>query len=868
MPTISQSGTRVRRLRPGPLIDRDAGDSSPPAGRSPDLRGDLDAESAEPRTRNRLRAGSIAQLAAEPEPARPESVGQRKNFQAASQAFARFLRQNSEAFAQAVEALGDGDASGFAQAWLENYDHRAEEVLNRVAPEARPLLNTDFEAHRTEYYNEAYAVERDRGILAIRHGITSTRQEYLKLVGQEPARLDYAFQKMEGMIRASGLRPDLIEEEVLATRRAIFTSYRLARLAGPNPEALLREMKAGRFEGIVPPEEMEALVVQTAAEVGQRQRAALMERQVDADTRQRLELQRLRAGEGGDPRITPDALRETFPGEVGERKARQLEEESAVAEAYGKYAAASAEERNKALEAASVPDSMAEVAADDVLVTEDSAEHTANGEATPSGPQSERNEAPSEDEATRTPDLQSDSGVDPDALAQLKLEERDQVIGRERGADFQGEPPQDSIIRALLKIERDLSDDPHQHVLKHFPEVRAAFASADALDAQAADPNRAREESAQLKQEAIRQRQFAIGLSLERQRELKGLNAEVRVLSNAQAADMARQIEALPYDQQVARWQNIRDTYGPYADRVLNELMAAELTADQGGTALLILDGASQQTLDSWGRVLGRSVEQLRADVSASEFDLIREGVVIRGREIFSALSAGGREEERQTRFDMMLRLALVLKSDNPARRPDEVVKLAADAFLPFRRISESLLLSKEVAEMFRNLDGANGVERFLDGTLDDLATQDINYDAAAVRNDVDSRLRRQDEEELYADHVRSHGRWRNTCDGVQLVDGGGRPVKYKDGSFVTFTWEQIREGMEAARAEAADKRHPLFRDVLRRAASSQQQGTSPNPDQRQRIFHPLGRGAARRAEASQQEEELESQSPSRAQAK
>ena len=66
MPTISQSGTRVRRLRPGPLIDRDAGDSSPPAGRSPDLRGDLDAESAEPRTRNRLRAGSIAQLAAEP----------------------------------------------------------------------------------------------------------------------------------------------------------------------------------------------------------------------------------------------------------------------------------------------------------------------------------------------------------------------------------------------------------------------------------------------------------------------------------------------------------------------------------------------------------------------------------------------------------------------------------------------------------------------------------------------------------------------------------------------------------------------------------------------------------------------------------
>lgn len=35
MPTISQLGTRVRRLRPGPPIDRDAGDSRLPAERSP-----------------------------------------------------------------------------------------------------------------------------------------------------------------------------------------------------------------------------------------------------------------------------------------------------------------------------------------------------------------------------------------------------------------------------------------------------------------------------------------------------------------------------------------------------------------------------------------------------------------------------------------------------------------------------------------------------------------------------------------------------------------------------------------------------------------------------------------------------------------
>ena len=91
MPTISQSGTRVRRLRPGPPMDRDVGNSSPPTdvqpgrgadlreprvqpGRGPELRCDLDAAAAEPRTRNRLRPGSPKDQEAEDHIASNEEI--------------------------------------------------------------------------------------------------------------------------------------------------------------------------------------------------------------------------------------------------------------------------------------------------------------------------------------------------------------------------------------------------------------------------------------------------------------------------------------------------------------------------------------------------------------------------------------------------------------------------------------------------------------------------------------------------------------------------------------------------------------------------------------------------------------------------
>ena len=835
MPKIVTAGARPSRLRAGPPEERDAlgpvvAESRKAAvqpgrgpdlrepraqpGRGPDLRGDLDAEAAESRIRNRLRPGPpkdreaedtrlqfgpIAQPLAEPSPARPESVGQRKNFQAASQEFARFLRQNSEAFAQAVEALGDSDASGFAQAWLEDYDHRAEEILNRVVPEARPLLSTDFEAHRAEYYNAAYTVERDRGILAIRQGIASTRQEYLKLVGQEPARLDYAFQKMDEMIRASGLRPDLIEEELLAARRAIFTSYRQARLAGPNPEALLREMEAGRFEGIVPPEEMAALVAQTTAEVGQRQRAALMERQVDADTRQRLELQRLQAGEGGDPHITPEKLREIFPGEVGERKARQLEEELAVAEAYDRYAAAPAEERNKALGAVGGPDSVAETAVDEAVGAEDSAERTANREAASTGPRSERDDALSEGEPTRTPDLESDSGVDLDALAQLTQEERDQVIGRERGPGFQGERPPDPVRgvaappdseaanvvrRAVAKIERSLENDSKQHVLSHFPDVQNAESVADSLFAHAKAPNLAPEERIQLLGEATRQREKAISLSLERQREVKGNSRGLRIVSKSKASSLVTGINTLPVEQQAEELLSIMRNYGRYASRLLNELMQADLPDLLGSVAEL----SNRQSPRA--QALADASKKSRTEHEKEVGKEIAWGITVRVRShsnaILSFFRDNGRQREAEARFEAAERLAWQLfPSIGNANR---AARLAVEAIFPFALLSSDLVVPTEVypVAVFPDI-------RFdLKQRQENLTVEEVDISKSGIFDDDDTVADRERKARQYIDHVHGHGRWRNTCDGAQLLDGSGRPIVLNNGEFYTVTWDEI----------------------------------------------------------------------------
>ncbi len=811
MPKVMTAGARPSRLRAGPPEDRDAlgpivAESRKAAvqpgrgpdlreprvqpGRGPDLRGDLDAEAAEPRTRNRLRPGPpkdreaedtrlqfgpVAQPAAELEPARPESVGQRKNFQAASQEFARFLRQNSEAFAQAVEALGDSDASGFAQAWLEDYDRRAEEALNLVAPELRPLLSTDFEAHRAEYYNEAYAVERDRGILAIRRGITSTRQEYLELVGQEPARLDYAFQKMEEMIRASGLRPDLIEEEMLAARRAIFKSYRQARLAGPNPEALLREMEAGRFEGIVPPEELAALVVQTTAEVGQRQRAALMERQVDADTRQRFELQRLRAGEDGDPHITPDTLREIFPGEVGERKARQLESERRRAEVRAQTALMTPAEIEAAFGVFESGSGTRE-APDETLASSQGDETLAGGAT------SDRLQV-GEGADTRADEA---SGAELDTNRQESDESA--AAGQQRANPEKG-PEEHGINDNRVSLE----SDPVGHIMK--------------LPGRCSEAALAAEQATGFS-EQVRLNEHAIDLCLEMQKALKGTSEGSRVLSNEIVTATLAELEALPMLQRVDRLWNFMSRQGRHADRSLDELMQAGLP-DALGVVAHLWNSGNYPAADDLRQALSKDRSELFAEIGklfGGDIELgktvargIESRVRQRSEEFRSIFHANRQTRESEARLQAAILFALQKfvsqGSGGSAVNADRIARLAVEAIFPFGRLNDHdrVLLSVGRDNGLRPEIDPDKANQLLSAVKRDITASNHSRAVANVFPDVGAVQDKEQIAEQYADNVRTFGFWRNTCDGVQLVDQGGRPVAREDGSLVTVTWEQLQ---------------------------------------------------------------------------
>ena len=863
MPTISQSSARARRLRPGPPKDRNAGDSSLPAerssrsdvqpgrgpnlreprvqpGRSPELREELEPQRASPRF-----------LPGPPKDRGESAVALREERRKARLLAAQAAAEASDNMAKAQAEAARG-APGFTEARLAELNLREREVMRAVRPELHETVARDFAELKAETAAEAEDYELRRRVEAIREDFDDALASHHKAIARKPASFGLAVRHMEEMVRESELRPDLIESELVRVRQRLFESYRQARLAGPDPEALLREMEAGRFEGVVPPEEMEALVVQTTAEVGQRQRAALMERQVDADTRQRLELQRLRAGEGGDPHITPDALREIFPGEVGERKARQLEEELAVAEKFNELANAPAEERNKALEAAGGPDSMAEAAADEAAGAEDSAERTANREAASTGPRSERDDALSEGEPTRAPGLESDSGVDPDALAQLTQEERDQAIGRERGPDFQGERPPDpvrgvaaapdseaanTVRRAVAKLEHSLENDSKQHVQAHDKDIREIDAKAETARAYANSPDLSPEERTQARQEAARATQYAVGVSDARQTEIKGTDIGNRVLTKPDAAKKARELSSLDFDGQVAWWRDIDEYYGPSAGRVLNEIAAVELNRDQSGLALLVLSGASQTFIDAWSRTAGKNLDELRKEVS----DPLRiESTMAQFAGSFLEIFAeGGREQEGLARLDMATRLALLLVAEAKISNP---LHKALRAFFPFERVTDSLLISPDVLKTFEDLGRTSGIKRFLDGKQDGLEASELSFAAAGIINDQSPFLRLQDKKEFYADHVRGHGRWRNTCDGVQLVDGDGRPVKYADGSFVAFTWEEIKEGMEIEKEKEKER---VKKGAFARSAAARRMGDNDKATQIEssKDRAPIGRG-------------------------
>ncbi len=732
MPRVVTAGARPGRLRAGSPGEREVD-----ALRSREIRGtESGVDASVPATMEqrvapskrlgspgagaeRERRPSQSSVVVSPEPVDPESVRRRNAFQAGSRELARFLRQNGEAFAQAQEAA-EGDASGFAQAWMEDFDHRAGEVFNRIPSEVRALFGSDLEALRAESFAEADSFERDRRILAIQQGIGGTRDDYVELVGQEPARLDYAFQKMEEMIRASGLRPDLIEEEVLAARRAIFTSYRQARLTGPNPEALLREIEAGRFEGVVPPEEMEALVAQTAAEVGRRQRAALIERQVDIDTRVRREVE------------TAFSNEDDTPGEIGREPLGEAEVLDAFPDAQGQTLVKRLRQARAAKaawkEVATVPASELEgmVAA-----------------------------------------LRESEGEDSDA--------------------FRG------FMQAVAERDRRRRDDPVGLVLASSDFCREAAMAA---------------EQATGFSEQVRLNEHAIDLCLEAQKDLKGTSEGSRVLSNEKVTATLAELEALPMLQRVDRLWNFMSRQGRHADRSLDELMQAGLP-DALGVVAHLWNSGNYPAADALRQALSKERNELFAEIGklfGGDIELgktvargIENRVRQRSEEFRSIFHANRQTRESEARLQAAILFALQKfvsqGSGGSAVNADRIARLAVEAIFPFRRLNDHdrVLLSVGRENGLRPELDPDKANQLLSAVKRDTTASNHSRAVANVFPDVGAVQDKEQIAEQYADNVRTFGFWRNTCDGVQLVDQGGRPVAREDGSFVTVTWEQLQ---------------------------------------------------------------------------
>ena len=138
----------------------------------------------------------------------------------------------------------------------------------------------------------------------------------------------------------------------------------------------------------------------------------------------------------------------------------------------------------------------------------------------------------------------------------------------------------------------------------------------------------------------------------------------------------------------------------------------------------------------------------------------------------------------------------------------------ALQAVFPFDVTTNGALAPKDVVEDFKGLGGIGGINRALEFEIAAVDEDVIGFSYAGVVNDFNFDLTDPQMEMLYADHVRGHGRWRTTCNGVQLVDGGGRPVRYKDGRFVTFTWDEIR-------TRAEERRRYRFRRTAGRGVSN-----------------------------------------------
>ena len=339
---------------------------------------------------------------------------------------------------------------------------------------------------------------------------------------------------------------------------------------------------------------------------------------------------------------------------------------------------------------------------------------------------------------------------------------------------------------ALEERDRQLHEDSQLYVLNHSPAVQGEVSLAKDLAAQAETPNLAPEARASLLQRSAMHEQRAIGLSISLQNKIKGKDAAVSVLTTADAEALVSEFRALPPDRWAGKLAELDRRYGPYAGRVRTELMAAGLPGLIGTTAdLLERQSPFAQDLIA---VAQKPREQQMAEIGEVVAGGISLRVLSHSAPFLRFLHDNGRDNEIKSRLDTAERLAWLLFQKWGGRNADRAAQEAVEALFPFRFMGPNLARPDRWPQGVSFRDGVYALGRI----QEDLVAEDLDFSQARVFNDMEIDLNDDQMARLYADHVRGHGFWRNTCNGAQLMDGAGRPVVRKDGSFVIVGWDEI----------------------------------------------------------------------------
>lgn len=316
----------------------------------------------------------------------------------------------------------------------------------------------------------------------------------------------------------------------------------------------------------------------------------------------------------------------------------------------------------------------------------------------------------------------------------------------------------DKVLAAAVKIGEALKADPAAYVAQS-PDVQAAF-----------------NEYANLKTTDSFNKYINNSMALQ---EKMGVPPYARkVLPNVAAqAHVSEIMDAFASNQNVMeKMQGLQQTYGEYWPRVSQELQAAKLPP-----AATVLGSMTHPTQAPYGRLLSQGVS---------------EGVD-------NVLKAIGPDAKKDIHDALAGNLDDFRESTQRVRGGTELIDAVTDAtaVLAAKLMQTQGLSASQAA---RSAAGAIANDYYdYQGTYKlpkDLNVTAINQGASHALNTINEPLlppeQGQYAEDAYLTSVKAFGYWVNTPegDGLMMKDSSGNYVRYKDGSYLRYTYDQLSQ--------------------------------------------------------------------------